>query len=85
MIMSMPSFLISIYLIQVNDYILISQYMKQLTVEISFLIVYVVLLVYAYFDDTHHENISDEYFYYSGLIIIIACFLCFILYSLIDI
>jgi hypothetical protein len=59
--------------------------MKKLTVEISFLIVYLVLLMYAYFEETHHKYISDENFYYSGFIIIIVCFLCFISYSLIDI
>jgi hypothetical protein len=51
--------------------------MKQLTVEMSILIVYLVLLIYAYFEDTHHKNISDEKFYYSGFIIIIVCFLEF--------
>ena len=49
--------------------------MKKLTVEISFLIVYLVLLMYAYFEDTHHKYISDENFYYSGFIIIIVCLL----------
>jgi len=60
-------------------------YLKKFIVEISFFIIYVVLLVYAYLEDTHNKNISDENIFYSGYIIIILCFLCFIGYSVIDI
>ena len=49
------------------------------------IIVYLIVLVYTYYNQSHYKTISEENFYYSGYIIVGLNFLCLISYTIIDI
>ena len=49
------------------------------------IIVYLIVLVYTYYNQSHYKTISEENFYYSGYVIVGLNFLCLISYTIIDI
>jgi hypothetical protein len=60
-------------------------YVKKLMLEGTNIIVYLIVFVYTYYNESHYKTISEENFYYSGYIIVGLNFLCLISYTIIDI
>ncbi len=60
-------------------------YLKKLMLEGTNIIVYLIVFVYTYYNESHYKTISEENFYYSGYIIVGLNFLCLISYTIIDI
>ena len=60
-------------------------YFKKLMLEGTNIIVYLIVFVYTYYNESHYKTISEENFYYSGYIIVGLNFLCLISYTIIDI
>ena len=49
------------------------------------IIVYLIVFVYTYYNQSHYKTISEENYYYSGYIIVGLNFICLITYTVIDI
>ena len=60
-------------------------YVKKLMLEGTNIVVYLIVFVYTYYNESHYKTISEENFYYSGYIIVGLNFLCLISYTIIDI
>ena len=68
-----------------NPYKCKLQYLKKLMLEATNIIVYLIIFVYTYYNQSHYKTISQENFYYTGYIIVGLNFLCLITYTIIDI
>jgi len=60
-------------------------YVKKLMLEGTNIIVYLIVFVYTYYNQSHYKTISEENYYYSGYIIVGLNFICLITYTVIDI
>jgi hypothetical protein len=60
-------------------------YFKKLMLEGTNIIVYLIVFVYTYYNESHYKTISEENYYYSGYIIVGLNFICLITYTVIDI
>ena len=72
-------------LISSNKYKKRTLYVKKLLLECCNIMVYFILFVYAYHNESKQKAISQESFYYSGYIVIALNLTCLITYSIIDI
>jgi len=60
-------------------------YVKKLMLEGTNIVVYLIVFVYTYYNESHYKTITEENFYYSGYIIVGLNFLCLLSYTIIDI